>query len=142
VIDGGREHVLDRLRQTLGGLARRTRRRRNRGRAPKRRQARPMQRLARVNVPDARDDALVEKRDLERGLPPAARASATASKSEDNGSGPRRLSTGCRASCVGVSSVINPNRRGSLKVTAAPDDMWITTWSCRSVSAAAGASAL
>src|SRR4029450_12861491 len=46
-IDGRREHVLDRLRQTLGGLARRTRRRRNRGRASKGRQARPMQRLAR-----------------------------------------------------------------------------------------------
>ena len=47
--------------------------------------------------------------------------------------GPSARSSGSSSSLARGTSFIEPNRRGSLKVTRAPFDMWNTTWSCARV---------
>ena len=63
-------------------------------------------------------------------FPLHARARAKPSNSADKGSGPSLLITGCAASAPAATMSMNPNRRGSLNVTTALDDIWNTTWSC------------
>ena len=56
-------------------------------------------------------------------LPVQARASMAASKALPSGSGPSRRSSGSSSSLPRGTIFIEPKRRGSLKVTTAPDDM-------------------
>ena len=63
-------------------------------------------------------------------LPRQARASIAASNALPSGSGPSARNSGSSSSLARGTSFIEPKRRGSLKVTRAPDDMWNTTWSC------------
>jgi hypothetical protein len=63
-------------------------------------------------------------------FPLQASASAAASKALPSGSGPSLLSSGSASSCGRATIFIEPKRRGSLKVTTAPEDIWKTMWSC------------
>ena len=62
-------------------------------------------------------------------LPAQAAASRLASKALPSGSGPTIAHQRMRVEFGPGTSSMRPNRRGSLKVTVAPDDMWNTTWS-------------
>ena len=68
-----------------------------------------------------------------------ALASAVASNAGESGSGPSERNMGWVASPPRGTRSISPNRRGSLKVTSAPDDISNTTWSCFGLSVDGGA---
>src|SRR5882672_8505207 len=53
-----------------------------------------------------------------------------ASNSLPSGSGPRPFNSGSSSSALRAMIFMYPKRRGSLKTTDAPDDIWNTTWSC------------
>ena len=69
--------------------------------------------------------------------PRHARASTAGVNDADSGSGPSAPMTGCSASASVGTRSIDPNRRGSLKVTTAPDARRRMTWSWRSSGCAA-----
>ena len=117
-----RQHLLDRRHQAPRHRTRRAGRSRDHRRAPERRQAGAVQRLHDVDVAEAGDDALIEQRCLDRRLRPwQARASTAGVNDADSGSGPSAPMTGCSASASVGTRSIDPNRRGSLNVTTAPD---------------------
>ena len=63
-------------------------------------------------------------------LPAQAFASMAASNALPSGSGPSARSSGSSSSLARGTIFMEPKRRGSLKVTTSPFDMWKTTWSC------------
>ena len=112
---------LDRRGETVGGLAGRARRGRNRRRHPVRREARDVQRLADVDVAEPGHHPLIEQGDFQRRLLAAQRgASAAPSNSVDNGSGPRPAERRMRVERAGGHRSMKPKRRGSLKITVRP----------------------
>ena len=93
-----------------------------------RRQPRAVQRLADVNIAEAGDDPLIQQRRLEAGLLALAGARqhrGIEGVAERLGTEPfqQRLVV----ELARATSFIEPKRRGSLKVTVAPDDIWKTT---------------
>ena len=111
--------------------ARRERIAMRRGRAL-RRQMRAVQRLADIDIAEPGDDALVEQRRLQRWsscrrrLAPASRRRTRCRAARARA----RAAAAPASSSRARTSFMKPKRRGSLKVTIAPFDMWNTTWSC------------
>ena len=98
------------------------------------RQQRAVERFADIDVAETRDDALIAERRLQAGL------LAGAGFRQHRGIEfiaerlrPDRTQQRIVVELARGTSFMKPKRRGSLKVTVVPDDMWKTTWSCAKV---------
>ena len=123
-LDPGAERCADRAREPGDLLGRQP------VRGPQRVEPRAPERLVRVDVPEPRDDPLVEEHRLERRLPPRElRASQLAVKREPSGSGPFFAARYGSSSTPSSTSQV-PNRRTSRYPSRPPSSSSMTARSC------------
>ena len=107
---------------------------RNAPSGPLRVDARAIQRLADIDVAEARDDALVEQQQLDRRGPPGEPIASIRRASMSSGSGPSALKAATRPSSSVRTRSSEPNLRASFSASRRPSSVSMMKWSCLAIS--------